>query len=264
VEFMMPSSKASLLLLLFIVALPARFISAAEPALAHDQSESSLRAAFPTLTFLDSGVSLVAYRSDVSAVVDRLRSELPRSHPLYLDDGFEADDRLLLETAICDSDGQAYYVVFSEGPSADPSFYFIKADSSSDQPWAEVPGNTLAIPTLGAVYAANRYNNFFTKRTKYAYSPGGLHEVPQPFFFVGLKTQALKPITLYASPTEDSQVTQLPAGAEIEVLLTDDRQDDLHRTCFLVKTPFGLLGWVWVPETQYQSGLIEGISWWGD
>jgi hypothetical protein len=229
---------------------------------AHDLSEESLRAGFPNLKIEKFGQAWVAYDPGVTTLINKRRAELPRSHVLYFDDGLEANDVVLLETVLSGSD--RYNVVFSEGPSADPMFYFIKVGATSDLPWATIAGNTVAIPHNGALYAASRFNNHFTKRQKFAYQPGGLQEVRQPYFLVGLRTRTLEAITLYASPNEKSVVAQLPAGTEIGVVLTDDREDSDSRTCFLIRTPFGLLGWAWVPSSQYKSGLIEGISWWGD
>ena len=67
-----------------------------------------------------------------------------------------------------------------------------------------------------------------------------------------------------ATPKEDVVVAQLDAGHAVEVVLTDDRADKQSRTCFLVKTPAGILGWAWVPFEQYRAQTIDGISWWGD
>lgn len=59
-------------------------------------------------------------------------------------------------------------------------------------------------------------------------------------------------------------IAQLAAGHAVEVVLTDDEQDKQSCTCFLVKTPGGVLGWVWVPSSQFKADTLEVISWWGD
>lgn len=232
-------------------------------AVSHDKSEESLRNAFSGLTLLESHGAIVAFDARVSKVINKKRSELDVSHPLAVKEDFEADDVLLLQTRLSETDPLTYYVLFSEGPSADPGFYFIKADAPG-KIWAEVAGTALAVPGNGAVYPASRFNNTFTRRSKYSYSASGLKEVSQPYFYVGLKTHTLKPLTIYASPSETQAVAQLPKGAEIEVILTEDKVDKQRRTCFLIKTPFGLLGWAWIPEVQYSSDTVEGISYWGD
>lgn len=49
-----------------------------------------------------------------------------------------------------------------------------------------------------------------------------------------------------------------------EILLADNKREFEKGISYLVKTPFGLLGWVWVEEKQLQADVIEGISYWGD
>ncbi|HEY6022235.1 MAG TPA: hypothetical protein VIY48_20920 [Candidatus Paceibacterota bacterium] len=231
-------------------------------AISYDQSEDSLRASFSALKFIEG--TLVAYGDRSAKVINRKRSQLDHAHPLFVADDFEADDILLLQTKLSETDTQTFYVLFSEGPSADPEFYFIKT-STPDKIWASLPGTAISIPGNGSVYVSNRFNNTFTKRSKYTLTAKGLTEVKQPYFYVGLKTHTLSPLTLYTSPASTDVIAQLPKGSEVEVLLTDDRRDDKqHRTCFLIKTPFGLLGWAWIPESQYASSVIEGLGLWGD
>lgn len=235
-------------------------LSAMRNAVSYDQSEDSLKASFSALKFIEG--TLVAYGDRSAKVINKKRSELDRAHPLFVADDFEANDILLLQTKLSESDLQTFYVLFSEGPSADPEFIFIK-NSAPNKIWASLSGTALSIPGNGSVYVSNRFNNTFTKRTKYALTAKGFTEVKQPYFYVGLKTRTLSPLTLYASPASTEVVAQLPKGSEIEVLLTDNKPDK-HRTCFLIKTPFGLLGWAWIPESQYASSVVEGISFWGD
>lgn len=233
----------------------------------HDSSESSLRAGFQNLEYLKDGMAVVAYAPKHTRVIDKKRSALPKNDPLYFDDGFEADDTVLLKTRL-GPEQPAVYVLFSEGPSADPEFFFILADNvragRTDKLWAHVWGTALAIPGYDAVYAAGRYNTTFTQRRKYVVNGNGLKEVAQPYYYVGLKTHTRAPITLFASPEARHEVAHLPKGSRVEVLLTDGELDDKRRACYLLKTPFGLTGWIWIPVSQYQSRVIEGISFWGD
>ena len=234
-----------------------------------DESVASIRAAFPALTYLSvkpmenlGTTATVAYTANGTTIINKARKSLPATHLLHPTQDLSDDDVLLMETSL--GGAQRYYVVFSLGPSMDPSFFFVRTDAKDEKDWQEVPATAIAIPGNGSIFAATRTNSYFTKRRKYTVSPDGLRELPQPYFSVGLKTRAIKPVTLYASPNERDVVAQLPAGHELEVVLTDDRQDKQSRTCFLVKTPMGLLGWVWVPSSQYRADTIEGISWWGD
>jgi hypothetical protein len=51
---------------------------------------------------------------------------------------------------------------------------------------------------------------------------------------------------------------------EIEVLLASPEPGDDDSSLFLARTPFGLVGWIRIRDTQYVSRVIEGISFWGD
>jgi hypothetical protein len=245
-------------------------IHAAEPPPdPRDESVASIRAAFPNLAYLSvkpmeslDTTATVGYLAKGTTIINKARKNLPASHPLRPTQDLSDDDVLLMETSL--GGAERYFVVFTLGPSMDPGFYFVKTTATDENSWREIPATALAIPANGFVYTATRANSHFTKRRKYAASPDGLRELPQPFYSVGLQTRAIKPITLYSSPKEDAVVAQLAAGHAIEVVLTDDQPDKQSRTCFLVRTPMGLLGWVWVPSSQFRADTIEGISWWGD
>lgn len=246
-----------------IASLLAANVPAAEPRPdPHDESVASIKAAYPKLGYLESDGATVAYEPAGTRVINKMRKDLPAGHLLRTTEEPVHLDTVLLETSL--GGPQRYYVVFTWFASADPAFYFVKSDAKVEENGPSVQGTALAIPGKGAILVASRHNNYFTKRQKYLLTPKGLEEVPQPFFAVGLKTRALKPITLYATPMEDIVVAQLSAGHAIEVVLTDDKHDKQSRTCFLVKTPGGILGWVWVPSSQFKSDTIDGISWWGD
>lgn len=227
-----------------------------------DMSEDSIRNAFSGLTFIDG--TLVAYGDRTAKVINKKCSELDHSHPLYTTDefgSFGSEDTLLLQTQLSETDHQTFYVLFSEGPSADPQFIFIKANEPK-KVWAA--GTALAIPGNGSVYVSNRFNNNFTRRQKFSFTPSGLIEVKQPYSYVGIKTQTLTPLTLYFDSSATKPVAQLPKGSSIEVILTDEKSNNAKETRYLVKTPFGLLGWVWIPSFQNNSTVIDGIFFQGD
>ncbi len=230
-----------------------------------DQSRLSIVSGFPNLTVLDSGIGVVAYSPSNSTLINKKRGELDKSHQLYYNDGFEADSVVLLETSLSGSGNDKYYVIFSEGPSLDPSFDFVPVGASTDKAYAIIWASALVIPSNGFVYSSNRFNNMYTEREKYLVKSEGLIEVQQPYSYVGLKSKVIKPLTLYSTPDKGSAiVAQLPKGSDVEVLLTDGKRSNNSEMSFLVKTPFGLLGWVWIFESQYDAEAIEGISWWGD
>lgn len=231
-----------------------------------DTSRSSIREGFPYLSYLESDETdiraTVGYNRKTTTIINKTRSALPKSHPLYVADEFEADDVLLMETTLGE-DGKRYYVLFSSGPSADPEFYIIEP-AIPNKYWATLPGNALALPGNNAAYVAGRFNELFTRRSKYLYTTSGLNKIKQPFAYVGLKTSTLTPITIYAASDEKTAVAQLPQGTEIEVLLANEQVEQPRKICLLIKTPLGLVGWAWVPYGQYNATAIDGISFWGD
>lgn len=233
-------------------------------AVSYDMSEESLLRGFSKLSILKSGDAILAYNAITSKVINKKRSELKKSHPLFMyDDALESKDKLLLQTTLGKNESNKYYVAFTEGPSGDPAFYLIKQESPN-KVWAELSGTALVLPSNDYVYIANRFNNTFTQRKKYSYLQTGLTQINQPYYYVGLKTQTLKPVTLYADQGETKVVAKLPKKSKIEILLTDGKRDKQYRTSFLAATPFGLVGWIWVSQSQYFSNEVEGISYWGD
>ncbi len=247
-----------------LLALVAMSADALDDQRSYDQSEKSIKEGFSQLSILKSGLAVVAYNPSVTKIINKKRGDLPPTHDLFYNEGVEANDDVLIETSLSGADGERFYLIFFEGPSLDPSFYLVSADAKTDKPFAEIWSEAVAIPSTGYIYAAGRTNRMFTERTKYLVKPSGLVEAKQPYSYVGLKTKTLKPITIYSSPNKESVVAQLPEGADVEVLLTNGEKSKDYETCFLVKTPFGLLGWVWVYQSQYDSKVIEGLSWWGD
>lgn len=232
----------------------------------YDASESSVREGFPYLSFLESSETylraLVGYNRKTTTIINTKRSALPKSHPLYVADEFEADDVLLMDTTL-GNDGKRYFVLFSAGASADPEFYLIDPHEP-EKYWAELPGNALVMPGNGTAYVAGRYNEMFTRRNKYLYLTSGMSEVKQPFAYVGLKSRTLSPVTIYTDPDEKREIAKLPLGTEVEVLLADERVERPQKICLLLKTPFGLIGWAWVSYGQYTATEIDGISFHGD
>lgn len=231
-----------------------------------DHANESIKSGFAGLRMFQSKVSsaFLAYNPEVTKVIDKELGELEETHQLFpLKSILFEDDVLLLETKIDHKDKESYYVVYSEFPSGDPHFCFMKVGGPLDF-LNEISGTALAIPANGFVYGASRYDANFTERRKYKYDSKGFHEVVQPYYYVGLKTRTIVPIILYSNQNTDQQIAELPAGTEIEVLLTDNKWVFEKGISYLVKTPFGLLGWTWVEEKQLQADVIEGISYWGD
>lgn len=228
----------------------------------HDDSVPSLEAAYPGLAYLFDGPATLAYQPAGATVIKKTRMQLPKTHPLHVEGDLSQDDVVLLETSL--RGVGRVWVLFSLGPSLDPSFYLVKAGANGATVWADIPATALGLPDDGSLFAASRANSHFTKRRRFQVSEQGITEIPRPFYYVGLATRTLKPLDLYFTPNSDLVVATLAAGAEIEVLTTDDKPDTEGSTSYFVRTAEGLTGWVWVPTSQYKADTIEGITYWGD
>jgi hypothetical protein len=203
----------------------------------------------------------VKYNTSVSEVFNQTVSELPKDDPFhYSEDGPSMDNVKVLKTKIAPS-GPYYYVIFSAGPSADPSFIFYK-EGSYDQSALYIMALKVYIPGNGNIYAEGHTNNTFNKRRKFTLSNGKFVEVEQPYYYVGLKTQTLKPVKLYKSKNLSQVIANLPANYSIEVLINDPE----NSSTFLVKTDFGLTGWLKIPGENMFGGneMIKGIFMAGD
>ena len=156
-----------------------------------------------------------------------------------------------------------YLVMFDAGPSEDPAFalYRIKGGKmvqlkGEDGQDFWVGGSDLILPGSGSFYVAGHINNMFDMRRKFVLDGQVVREVRQPFYYVGLDTQTTQAIKLFASTKMDHVVAYLPKGASVTVLINQGEY-------YLVKTPFGLVGWVKVKEYSYETPL-EGVRYMGD
>jgi hypothetical protein len=210
---------------------------------------------------LDShGKIFVKYSSSSTQVYNQPLGELNESDPLYYgENGPGMDDLKVLKTKIAAS-GPEYYVVFSWGPSGDPSFMFYE-DGSFERPVFSVMALQLYIPGNGNVYTAGHTNNKFNTRKKYTVRNGSFVEAEQPFYYVGLKTKMLKPAKLYNTEQLSKVVASLPIDYSVEVLINKPKTN-----LFLLRTDFGLTGWIEIPGENmfYGNEMIEGIFYAGD
>lgn len=220
------------------------------------KSETKATEAFSYLKKLKIGTSgrlFLKYNPEKTTVINKGLNELAKGDPLY--DENPMGRKILVETQV--SPSKAYSVVYSPGPSADPTFRFYKFGSSEP---AEFSVGALAvyIPSNGNVYTEGHTNNTFNERKKFSLKNGKFQEVEQAYYYVGLETKTLKPITLYASKNMTGKLASLPAGYGIEVVAHEKGTD-----LYLIKTDFGLLGWVKV-ESTYGDLTIEGLRYAGD
>ena len=198
----------------------------------------------------------VKYNPKNSEIVNKTLGSYPKDHPLFTDE-FEANDIVILKTKFHSNDQVSFYVVFSEGPSGDPNFYFLST-SLHDKVFGYLGCEEIVIPGNGFVYTKCRANKDYLKRRKYKVEDTGFKEITQPYYYVGLKSRTLAPITIYKEKDTKEPIAKLPSNYAIEVLISDEN------SYYLVKTTFGLVGWIHLPSAQYNNEIIKGIYFQGD
>ena len=156
-----------------------------------------------------------------------------------------------------------YLVMFDPGPSEDPAFGLFRIQGDSLIPLKDengqefwVGGLDMILPGYGSFYVTGHINNMFDMRRKFIVDGGVVREVRQPFYYVGLDSETTQAVKLYASTRLDEVVAYLPQGAKVSVLIN---QGDYY----LVKTPFGLVGWIKVDDYAYETP-VKGIRFNGD
>lgn len=231
--------KIAVLALFFCVLFSAGIAGAADPA-----------ASFPGLSVVDLNGIRIYYHPELTEIIKKVGQD---------------DIVRVLRTRIDRTKPQNYVVDFDPGPSEDPAFVLYTENGANlnalvDEKGEQfiVAGLTLIIPGNGSLYVSGHTNNMFNERRKFEVTGNRVREVPQPFYYVGLGTVTTRPVQLYSSLSKNEKdvVAQLPKGAKIAVLVNKGEH-------YLVKTSFGLVGWVHIPSYEYQTA-IEGITYAGD
>lgn len=190
----------------------------------------------------------------------------------------------MVRTRLSETDKTEYLVVFDWGMSDDYNFTFFRMEKDTLIPIQQTQpdgqlyesyifGKQIYLPGNGFMYTAGHVNNSFNQRGKWFIQNNLLYQTPQPFYYVGLETKALKPLTLYADLAMTQKVADIAAGNALTVLLQLPPQqappasqagDDYNPyEYFLLKTEFGLTGWVKI-VTYLPDSPIEGLFFAGD
>ncbi len=145
-------------------------------------------------------------------------------------------------------------IIYSEGLSADPGY--VVTNKTGD-----IIGRfsclEFYINGFGIIYTSGHVNNMYDRRRKFQIKSDTILEIVQPFNYVGLKGKTLKEITLYKEKVGNEIIAQLPKDYEIEILLADATLEDFDiDKYFLVKTDFGLIGWLRLNEQEDNYGAI--------
>jgi hypothetical protein len=152
-----------------------------------------------------------------------------------------------------------YFVDYDEGPSADPEFILTR--EGAKEPAGRISGLDLYLPGNGSIYASGHADTMFDQRQKFVLKAGKIAEIKQPFLYVGIEGKAKKEVTLYTTrggKERQEIVAVVPKGGAMTVLLADGVDN------YLVKTPFGLVGWTHIKGDTQEAQVIDGLFFAGD
>jgi len=166
-----------------------------------------------------------------------------------------------LETKIDSAKEEIYTIDYDAGPSGDPHFVIHRKIDGNFVMMGSFTGTELIVPGDGSVYVSGKADDYFNKRRKYLLKNGLLKEVVQPYYYVGMKGVNSRPLDLYTDTSYTEKVAHLPVNSEVEVLLAKSK--DNFNYDFLIKTPYGLLGWAFFSD-MCGSEIIKDICFHGD
>ncbi len=161
-------------------------------------------------------------------------------------------------------DGKEYYVANDSGPSGDPHFEFYTKSTTpnADGSILVYRGSTAGNATIsgnGFIYTTSHNNEFFPVTRKYqADADGKITEINQPFLYAGIKSKALKSVTLYSEDGKNT-IANVVAGSPVEIVLMQENSSQTNQPRperFLIRTQNNILGWV----TGEQIGANEQCS----
>ena len=148
-----------------------------------------------------------------------------------------------------------YYIDFDPGASNDPVFAVFPEGGKFAI--GIIGADHLVVPGNGFIYALARTNKHFLERRKYLIQDNKVIESKQPYLYVGLDTKANINFPLHASVTGGEIIASIRKGDKIFVVRNEGDN-------YLVRSSFGLLGWVHIHPGNQESAVIEGIYFAGD
>lgn len=144
------------------------------------------------------------------------------------------------------------------GLSADPNCTFFQEINGKLKKVIQLQGLHFAFPGNGNIYVDGHTNTMFDVRQKYEWHNGSFSLVKQPVNFVGLNATTRVSISLFSTQEYKQSVATLPKDSAILVVINEGEH-------YLVKSPFGLVGWVRIPNgAEQKDSPIDGIFYAGD
>ncbi|MBP1672759.1 MAG: hypothetical protein H6Q25_574 [Bacteroidetes bacterium] len=220
---------------------------------------------FPNLTRVSIDTTynvFFSYEQKCTRLINKPCFNLDRNNPYFCDLDSVNFDWVLVAKFKNDKTKDTLTILYAQGMSDDPAF---KITNNKHEIIKEFYCLEFYINGSGTIYTSGHTNNMFDRRRKFQIQNDSIMEIIQPFNYVGLKGKTLKPITLYKDRTGNDIVAQLPKDYEIEILLADGTSPDFEvDTLFLVKTDFGLVGWLRITEDDIYRGILYDFFYAGD
>ncbi len=220
---------------------------------------------FPSLTrvLIDKDYNVYfSYEKNATRFLNKPCYTLPKKHPVYCDSTEFGSNWVLVAKYKSPLFKDSLDIVYSAGLSADPDFTI---SNFKGKILHSINCTDFYINELGGIYTAGHTNNMFDQRRKFEIKKDTIIEVKQPFYYVGLKSKTLKNVILYKEKTGKDVLAQLPQNYPVEVLAAEYISGDFEpQRLFLVKTEFGLLGWLRLGDYGSSDPVIEGLFYAGD
>lgn len=218
---------------------------------------------FPSLEKLEFTGGTIYYNPEIAELINSERTNLDPNGALYNIITALADDIFLFKSPILEGSTEKFIFAFSWGPSDDFCFIVYKDDENCSLVGG-MDGYRMYVPGNGYVYVEGHTNNSFNHRKKYMLKEGKFVESKQAFYYVGLKTVTNAPVKLYADTTYTEIIAGLTENQPVEVLIADFRETSHDSHDFLIRTPFGLTGWVRIIDPYPRSWYFWDIYYAGD
>lgn len=227
---------------------------------AHGQAKSY----FPNLARVSIDTSYKAYFNydkKNSRLINKTCHSLNKKDPFYCSDSVYADWTIVSKfknEKLKDS----VDIIFSSGMSDDPSF---SVYTKSGKQMGSFASTEFYINSSGTIYVSGHVNSMYNRRRKFQIQNDTILEIIQPYYYVGMKGKTLKEITLFKDKVGSEIVAQLPKDYEIEILLADAMTKDFDVDyLFLVKTEFGLVGWLRLTNDDLYGTILKDLFYAGD
>lgn len=203
----------------------------------------------------------IKFNESKTEFIGKKRVDYPISHPLHNEYPNIISEIILLETYI---DSSATVLIgFTEGISCDLTFNIY--DSETFDRIGYALGTQLIIPSNGYLYSQGHTNSEFNIQKKYVFQDNKVTELFPELYYVGLDSFTLNPISIYSDWELSNKIAELPTNYPIEVIAAKKPSPKNWEWKYLIKTPFGILGWCEIEVNRDSlGGDIKGIYFKGD